>query len=373
MKLINISFNFILILAFSLLISCSGTEANMEENTEESPYIQISAAQFQSENMLVGSAEMQKFNEKFQTNGTLVASPQSIADVYSFVPGVIKSISVQLNSHVKKGQMLCSIESKDFISIQQNYLESKAQLHAVESNYNRIKSLFEENISSQKDYLEAESQYKILTAQIEALKAELSILNVNMEELNSGKLSAYLPIYSPIDGYVNFQNCNIGLYVDSQKLLMKITDNSHLQLHFFVYQDDIKKLFVGQEIVLELGSEKYSTKISSISKYINPDNKSLTCIAELDEKTSEIFTAGMHTPVEVILENRMALALPHDAILKENGKYYVLYEEKIENGIHYFKRMEIEIGLSSKSHFQIISNHNLNKVLLKGAYYFHVD
>jgi cobalt-zinc-cadmium efflux system membrane fusion protein len=142
---------------------------------------------------------MHTFTKFFKTNGIVTASPQSKADVYSYIPGIVKSVFVNPGTHVRKGQRLCTLESRVFIDLQQQYLESLAKLKAVENDYQRIKSLYEQNISSQKDYIAIESSYKMLNAKIEALRAQLKILNVSIKNLEDGQISIRLAVLSPVE------------------------------------------------------------------------------------------------------------------------------------------------------------------------------
>ena len=175
----------ILIAAINFLAGCSGMQEKEEEASSDY-LIQISNEQFEAERMQLGNTVTHLFTQGFRTNGIVSASPQSKADLYSYIPGIIKSISVNLGSFVRKGQELCIIESKEFINLQQQYLESLAKLKAAELNYQRVRQLYNEKIASQKDFLAIESEYKILNARIEALKAELKILNVNLQKIEEG-------------------------------------------------------------------------------------------------------------------------------------------------------------------------------------------
>ena len=375
MRFFNISVKLILIAAATMVAGCSDS-TDKEEESNSVHLIQISHEQFKAEQMQLGNAVMHPFTQVFKTNGIVTASPQSKAYVYSYISGIIKSISVNLGSYVRKGQELCTIESKEFISIQQQYLESLAKFKATESDYQRVKSLYNEKISSQKAFLAIESEYKMLIAKIKALKAELKILNVNLKNLEDGNFETYLPVLSPIEGYITLQNCNLGQFVDSQKLLMKIIDNRNLQLHFFVYQETVSKLQTGQmlDIFSPDNSENiYTGKITSIGKSIDPETKSIKCIAELKDNLRQVFITGMYFQVEVIIDTLNAKAIPSEAIFKTGNKYYVLVKEKQDNNSLFFRKEEVKTGVVSSGFTQIIGDESLNDVLIKGTYYYKTE
>ncbi|MFK5854960.1 MAG: efflux RND transporter periplasmic adaptor subunit [Bacteroidota bacterium] len=371
MRFFNISATAIIII---FLIGGCTSPINQEEQSKTDNVIEISNEQFKAEDMKLGIPALHEFSQVIKTNGTITAPPQSKAFVYSYISGIIKSVPVMLGSHISKNEVLCTIQSKEFIQLQQEYLESIAKLKAVNSNYQRTKSLYEENISSQKNFFEIESEYKMLVAKIKALKAELKILNVNIKSLEDGKLSTYLPILSPIDGYITSQNCNIGQYVDSQKILMKITDNSTLQIYFYVYQDAVSRLKTGQSILLfstENPNIKYNAKIISIGKSINPETKSILCIADIENTDSQVFLAGMYFQVDIVIDNMEAYALPSESIIKSDNKSYVLMMEEKDDSNIFFKKKIVVTGIESNGITQIIEGVKLSdKVLIKGTYYY---
>lgn len=365
----------LLIVAATMLAACSGQTAKEEEQHSDN-LIQISHEQFKAEQMQLGNSVVYPFSQVTKTNGIVTASPQSKASVYSYISGIIKSISVNLGSYVRKGQVLCTIESKEFITIQQQYLESLAKFKATESDYLRIKSLYNDKISSQKAFFAIESDYKMLIAKIKALKAELKILNVNLKNLEAGNLEIYLPILSPIEGYITLQNCNLGQFIDSEILLMKVIDNRDLQLHFFVYQETVSKIKIGQTLRIyspDNSENTYNGKIISIGKSIDPETKSIKCIAELGDNLKHVFITGMYFQVEVQVDTLNAKAIPSEAIFKTENKYYVLVKEKQDDNSMFFRKEEVNAGVSFGGFTQIEGDKNLNDVLIKGTYYYQTE
>jgi cobalt-zinc-cadmium efflux system membrane fusion protein len=235
MKSLNKTSVLFLFLPVVLFSACSNASDKPEEKINAGQHlVRITREQFNAEQMETGNTELHTFTHVYRTNGIVTAAPQSKADVYSYITGVIWSVSVNLGSEVKKGQELCTIESKQFISLQQQYLETLAKLKGTELDYNRVKKLYEENISSQKEFIAIESDYKILKATIEALRAVFSLLFVDIQNLEKGNILTHLIVRSPIDGIVAKQNVNLRQYVDSKDLLMTIINSRDLQLYFYV-------------------------------------------------------------------------------------------------------------------------------------------
>src|SRR5690625_1212643 len=140
--------------------------------------------------MSFGSVMEKDFAKTIHTNGTIDVPPQSKAVISAFSGGYIKNTHLLIGDKVKKGERLLSIENPEFITMQQQYLETAEQLAYLKSEYERQKTMLEENITSQKNYLKAESEYKSAVARTNSLKKNLEMLNINptrSEERRVGK------------------------------------------------------------------------------------------------------------------------------------------------------------------------------------------
>jgi cobalt-zinc-cadmium efflux system membrane fusion protein len=364
----------LLITGLSLVIfltNCSGEEKQTEEVVSDG-LMKISLEQFQSAGMELGNSIQYNFEDVVLTNGMIAAAPQSKAQVYSFVNGVIRSIAVNMGSYVKKGQLLYTIESKEFIEIQQRYIESVARQKSVSVDYKRIQSLHKDNIASQKELLAIESEYLVLEAQLKALDAELKILHIDPEQLKSGDLLMFLSVISPINGYVSNQYCNIGQYVNSEKMLCRITDNSNLRLEFHVYEKEISKLKTNQKISIRnpYHDSVIVASVETISNSIDPQTRSIQCIARIDGKIPKQFVDGMFVQVEIIVDSKMALAVPSEAIVKKGEVSLIYMKVKEENGYMFFKPEEVITGISSGGFTQLLNENEFKDILVKGSFYF---
>ena len=377
MRLNTVSAIWIMISATAMFAGCSGTTSgNRGENTGTGHLIKITREQFSAEQMQLGNTEWRTFGEVFQTNGIVTCSPETKAEVHSFVSGIIKSIYVNPGSYVRKGQELCEIQSKEFINMQQEYLSALARLQALELDYQRVKTLYDEQISSQKDYLAVESEYNMLKAKIKALQAEFHILDVNITKLEEGNLSPFLAVHSPINGYIALLNADLGEFVETQTVLMKVIDNTDLQLYFYVYQENVNKLKKGQLLKIyspDNPGEIYHARVISIGKAIDPESKSIPCIAKPEDKLRPLFVDGMYFQVDIIIDTVNALAVPEEAILKAGERSYVLVKEKEDDSGLYFRKEEVKTGMVSDGFVRISGDKPLKDVLVKGAYYFQIQ
>src|SRR5690606_28427438 len=150
------------------------------------------------------------FPQTVHTSGIIDVPPQSLAVISAFSGGYIKNTPLLVGDAVKKGQRLVTLENPEFITLQQAYLETYEQLTYLKSEYERQKTMFEENITSQKSFLKAESEYNTSLGRNNSLAKSLQMLNIDPASVIDGNIVSQVDIYSPIDGDVTEIFINTG-------------------------------------------------------------------------------------------------------------------------------------------------------------------
>ncbi|MBT8282840.1 MAG: efflux RND transporter periplasmic adaptor subunit, partial [Muriicola sp.] len=268
----RIAYKFIPSLILVLLLGCknSGEEKSETELTDDLT-ITISKAQFEAGGMKLGTLETKPFPTIIEATGTIDVPPQSKAVISALMGGYIKETPLLIGDRVKKGQMLLKLESPEFITLQQNYLEAKQQLAFLKADFDRQKQLVAENITSQKNFLKAESDYKGKLALCNGLRQKLVLLNIPIEQVEAGNIRSDANIYAPISGSVTKIHISKGVYVSPTDKIMEIVDNDHIHLELQVFEKDIMSLNIGQKIAFsipEASSETYEAEVYLIGTHI---------------------------------------------------------------------------------------------------------
>ena len=366
----NSIFLFIII---SVIISCNSPKNGEKEIKEENENsIEITNPQFESSKMELGKVTMQTFNEGITTNGYIDVPPSNRAKVSAIIGGYVKISPLLVGDIVKKGQLLLTIENPDFIEIQQKYLEVFEQLSYLKSENKRQKILFDENISSEKNYLKAESNYKSSLALCNGLGKKLQMMNINPLNVREGKITSTIGIYAPISGNITAVYATIGEFKNSSEVLLEIINNDHKHLELVVFEKDILKVKKHQPIrfsIPEASSKIYNAEVHLVGKSIDV-NRTVKVHGHL-ETENEPFLVGMFVEAEIITNSIQKRALPTSSLLEENGNYFVLVlKEKNENS-YQFEKVEISIGIKDEEWAEIIDENsffNTKQLLLKGAF-----
>ncbi|MGA8853454.1 MAG: efflux RND transporter periplasmic adaptor subunit, partial [Christiangramia sp.] len=263
----------------------------------------------------------------------------------------------------------------EYIQMQHDYLDAMEQMKYLKSEYERQKKLIAENITSEKNYLKAESDHKRNLAKYQALRKKLEMLNLDPQAVEKGNISSVIRIYSPITGSITKMNINNGMYVSASDELMQIIDPDHLHIELNVFEKDVMKIKKDQEIkfsIPEANSDTIEGEVHLVGTSIDDQKRTVKVHGHFkDENIKNNFATGMFVEAQIITDKKKAKALPTESIVSIDNTNYVLVLETKTDKNYVFKRREVELGDAFED-FTIIKNSSEFKqddqFLTKGAF-----
>lgn len=365
--------NILLLVFLAAFLACGKTENSTEETTQNtnSKELVITRQQFENENMKIGSLRNHHFKNTVKANGMIDVPPENRALVNTFVGGYVSKGPLLIGDYVKKGQFVASLTNTEFVEIQQKYLETAAQLKFLQNEYERQKTLFQERITSEKNYLKAESTYKAALAQFNGLAKKLEMLNLNPKEVEQGKLENTISIYAPIDGFITEVFVSNGSFVSQDSKLMEIVNTNHLHLELNVFEKDILKLKKEQEILFkipEASKEVYKASVHLVGTSINT-NRMIKVHGHLTNEDQKFIT-GMFVEATIVIKEIQAKALPNSAIFTEEGKSFIYTIKQEKDDVLHLEKQAVQLGKRNEEASEILNFNQLEgkKIITKGAY-----
>jgi len=363
------------ILFLLTILSCGNSEKEttvIQETQNHQDEIFVAKSQFDSEKMKLGKLALQDFNQTVTSTGFIDVPPSSKASVTTFMEGYIKNTPLLVGDEVKKGQLLVTLENPEFVELQQNYLEVSNKLKYLKSEFERQETLYKENITSQKNYLKAESDYKSNLAHYNGLKQKLKMLNINSTNVENGNISSTINLYAPIQGSVTKVNISNGSYVSASTEILEIINTEHIHLELLVFEKDILKIKKEQHInftVPEASKEVFKAKVYLVGTSIDPLNRTIKVHGHIEDDEDSSFVTGMFVEATIITGSSKTNALPNDAVAEIDGAFYALILDKQDEG-YTFKKTEIEVGKQSEAFIEVLNPEDFNnkQVLAKGAF-----
>lgn len=358
----------ILIIIFSLF-SCNTEKVQEASQVATESIVTLNDAQYKNAKIEIGKIEKREISTTLKLNGKIDVPPQNMVSVSMPLGGFLKFTKLLPGMHVKKGEVIATMEDQQYIQLQQEYLTAKSKLTFSENEYNRQKELNVSKASSDKVYQQSEMEYKMQKITMSALAEKLRLININPEELNEASLSRSVNVYSSIDGFVSKVNVNIGKYVNPSDVLFELINPSDIHLNLKVFEKDLDKLFIGQKLLAYNNNEtdkKYPCEIILISQDLSEVRSAdVHCHFEAYDKS---LLPGMYMNAEVELKNTNVLSINDDAIVSHEGKDYIF----VLIGNKQFEIIEVKRGGSENNFTEInaIDGKDLSnsKIVIKGAY-----
>ncbi len=337
------------------------------------------------------------------------------AVVSSELSGKITMMPVEENQSVTKGQLLFALDksllstsvsqaktglqqAEANLQLVQNKVrpkqvdETKVRLEGLkqqadylQSEYDRIKKLLdEESIPSQK-VDEAKSALDNVTAQKNALEKSLSLLKegASKEEINTAKIGIQQAkmtlrqaqqnyykanIFSPIAGVVIKKIAHAGEYVNPGQPVLKIA-GSRLYVKARVDEENIGSVKTGQTASISFKSypgEIFEGKVHKILKELDEVTKTVPVYVELaSSNVPHNLAIGMSADINILVsKNKNVSMLPKECVIAQenhNGEIFLIENNKT-------KTVNVKLGAQDAASVQIVSglSENDNVLLPEG-------
>ena len=360
-----------------LFIAC-GNQENKSESVKEtetnSNIITISKQQFESEKMAFGELTEHQFYNTVKTTGIIDVPPENKASVSTFMGGYVTKIPLLIGDKVKKGQLVARLQNPEFIEIQQNYLEISAQLSYLKNEFERQKTLYNEQITSKKNYLKAESTYKSNLATFNGLRKKLQMMNLNPANIEKGEISSTINLYAPIDGFVTKVDVSNGSYISSANEVLEIINTDHIHLELNVFEKDILKIKKDQKIqfrIPEASTETFEAEVYLVGTFVNTD-RTIKVHGHINHDENTNFITGMFIDATIVYGENKEISLPKSALLKNENNAFVFVLNDENKDAYIFEKIKITTQLEDENFIQIKDYQSLKgkKILIEGLSMF---
>ncbi len=369
------------------LAGCRGQQAETSaagqpEKGDRLRAVTLGSASIREIGLVVVTAEVKPIEGHMTFPAKLLAHQDLEAQVGSLVEGRVRQVFVSVGDRVKEGEELMHIEGLEVGAIKSNFIKAKAQLQYAAGNYERQKTLFEQQVGSQKSYFEARAEYDKSLAEFNAEDKRIHSIGLTDDDLAKfvehapldaqGHSGGVLPIKAPLAGIVVERTVVIGQLVNSSTTAFRIVNTSTLWADGQVYEKDIPRLSDKAEARLTVTAypgEVFKGKIVYISPVVDDQTRTTTIRASIpnhDGRLKPHMFGELHVAIG---RSANGLVIPAEAVLKDDGKDFVFiavndttFERRdILPGLTYDSMIEVRQGIRpgervvTKGSFQIKS------------------
>lgn len=378
---------FILVAALTVItfvgfsfLSQSKAETSESENQEEEidfQNIPLSEKQVKAVDLKMGEAQEREMDAMLHVNGSLVLRAQDMGNVSSLMGGIVKNVYVKEGQMVSRGQVVATIENTDVVTLQREYYTAYKESEMARLELDRQKTLASAGAGIKKTLQMSEKNYKVAQANLLGTGRQLQQMGISTKEVAKGKFTTVFPLRAPISGTVSDMQASLGSYADMQTPLMKIRNNHAVECDLNVFEKDIAKVKVGDQVLVSLTNQpgvNVSGRVYGMNQYLNKGTKSVAVHVKLDAKRGANLFEGMYVSGQIATGRQLCMTLPDKAIVSADGKQYVfaLNQQHSKGGTYSFSRHEVTTGVSNNGYTEVALCKHLKKgqkIVTDNAFY----
>jgi HlyD family secretion protein len=342
-------FSILLVLCIIVLVSC---EKKREETTVEKA-IPVEVA----------PVKLGTIAKEIKFTGSIEANTE--VQVYPKITATIEEMKVDKGDSIKKGDVIAFLESEELeaqaaqtaaalktVQAQWTQMEvgarpeelaqaedlvakARANLKDAESNYGRMKALYEQGSIAKRQFETAELVYTVAKAELNSAMERLRMLREGATREEREALAAqvdqakaaldlarirmsYAKITSPIDGTVSERFFDPGNLAFPTEPLVTIVQMDAVNVIVYFPEGLIRYMvpgISGQLMVAAYPDEVFSGRIDKVSPTLNPDTRMFSAEIRVPNKEG-MLRPGMFTRVTLSVDPHPdALLVPKEAVL----------------------------------------------------------
>lgn len=247
------------------------------------------------------------------------------------IGGLVTKVFVDEGQYVSKGKTLIRLDN----TIMQSQLnEINTSLSLAKELFDKRKRLWEKNIGSEIEFLQAKNNYN-------SLLAKKQTLNVSMRKAN---------IKAPISGKVDNVFLKVGELASPGMPAVNIVNLRNMEVHVSVPETYLGKIKKGNKVMVSFPTLKREVEatVKSVSQSINRNNRTFTVVASISNKDGAL-KPNLLAKVKINNEAiEKAITIPSNLLQKSPKGFYVYTVEKDKNGHAQAKELAVEVGISYK-------------------------
>ena len=261
--------------------------------------------------------------------------------------GQIARILVKEGQHVSKGQLLATLDPKDYQLAVDN---ARVQLKQMQDQVNRYQPLYEKKAMNANDYDMAVSRRDMLEIQLRNAENQLS----------------YTRLVAPVDGFVQAVNREVSEMVGVGSSVLELVDDRSREIEINVPNDVAREYSRYESAYCQYNGQQYPLQILSI-------------LHKADANQLYTVRLGVNAPlrpgqsVDVFINagpgEQAALTLPTGAVFEQEGKSYVWV---VKDGKVSRRAITLAQTVANGGHVTIASGLTGNEEVVKaGVNYLH--
>ncbi len=265
----------------------------------------------------------------YQTTATL--EPEKRVDILTKIAGEVKQILVEEGDVVKADQILCRLDDAELAVALE---EARINRDKQKVELDRLLAMHEQNLISDKEYLDVKYQYEIAANGYESARVKYE----------------YTRIRAPFDGVVTSRLVDPGENVPMAAKLFEMADVRPLLLSMYLPEAEAHRVRPGQRVFIRPDTDPDAQFTGTILR-IAPEVDLRTGTVKVTAQTSGGGVPGSFVRVRILMDTHDGvLAVPRRSVVADAGDHFV-YIAAADT----VRKEAVEVGYEDETHAEITS------------------
>jgi RND family efflux transporter MFP subunit len=309
--------------------------------------------------------------------GTVTSNAYRDTKVNALVGGIVRQVSTELGSLVRRGQPLAVIFSNELAEAQMKYLSMQAMLRADHQKRERTEKLVALGAASRQELEEVTAVHAARETEVAAAHQHLLLLGLSADQvralLAASQVIAEVTVASPSDGAVIARTVNPGQVVGAGHELFVVADLSSVWVIGDLYEKDFASVQVGSEASIAVSSTPGRVlrgRVAYIDPRVEPATRTAKVRVEVPNRDGGL-RLGMYVTVSFQVGAGQAVTLVPRSAVQSVGERTVVYVP-IEEGR--FAERRVRLGEASGDSIQVLDGLKPGeRVVAEGSFFLRAE
>jgi cobalt-zinc-cadmium efflux system membrane fusion protein len=335
-------------LALAILSAACSSHSDAASSPESAPPTAAAAGTVRLDPQMLASIKVQSIGERDTANvlsiaGKVQFDEDRVSRVLVPLSGQIVGLHVKVGDPVRKGSVLCSINSREAAAAVGEYIEARKDVELAEKTAGMTEDLFQHEAASRIALQQAQNDLAKARSRVARTEEALRVLGLSPTD-DLAQFNGRVPIVAPIGGVVIERKVTEGQFVQPDSTpAVTIADLSAVWVLGDVFERDLRVVAVGQPVTIAAAGypgDTFSGRVNYISDAIDPATRAAKVRVSVPNPGGRL-KPEMFATVSVGVAGRgRAVVVPAGAVFTEESQMFVY----VETGAGTFARRSVVVA-----------------------------
>ncbi len=247
----------------------------------------------------------------------------------------VLELRVKVGDRVSRHDTIAVLDRKSVSNMNLKYDQTVMAYRDAKTDFERIKNLYKAGAIAKQAYDKAKLKYEISKSNLEAITSAVFIR-------------------SPINGIVTETYVEPGDRINAGRPVAKVVRFDKVKIKVPVSEAEIGRVKIGQKCMVKTTSINHPSKgvVDEVSLSADPRSRTFEITVVVDNPDLEL-RSGMYATVAILFAERTNVpAIPKDALLKADSRYWVYTVSKTDSLL---SKQPITPGAFDGQYYEILS------------------